>query len=124
MAQLSSSPGSVATRYLEALARLDWDEVTACLASDVLRHGPYGDDYRGVPAYLGFLQDTMPALPGYRLDIDRVTELGSRRALVELRETIDVESGPLVTWECLVFDADADGRLEEIAIYIRQAPKA
>jgi hypothetical protein len=43
---------------------------------------------------------------------------------VELRETIDVESGPLVTWESLIFDVDADGLLEEIAIYIRQAPKA
>jgi hypothetical protein len=124
MAQMSSSPGSVATRYLEALARLDWDEVTDCLAPDVVRHGPYGDDYRGVPAYLAFLQETMPALPGYRLDIDRVTDLDSRRALVELRETIDIESGPLVTWECLVFDMDADGLLEEIAIYIRQAPKS
>ena len=121
---MSSSPGSVATRYLEALARLDWDEVTDCLAPDVVRHGPYGDDYRGVPAYLAFLQETMPALPGYRLDIDRVTDLDSRRALVELRETIDIESGPLVTWECLVFDMDADGLLEEIAIYIRQAPKS
>ena len=121
---MSSSPGSVATRYLEALARLDWEEVTDCLAPDVVRHGPYGDDYRGVPAYLAFLQETMPALPGYRLDIDRVTDLDSRRALVELRETIDIESGPLVTWECLVFDMDADGLLEEIAIYIRQAPKS
>ena len=121
---MTSSPGSVATRYLEALARLDWDEVTACLAAGVLRHGPYGDDYRGMPAYLAFLQETMPALPGYRLDIDRVAELDGRRALVELHETIDVESGPLVTWECLVFDVDADGRLQEIAIYIRQAPRA
>ena len=124
MAQTSSSPGSVATRYLEALARLDWDQVTASLAPNVLRHGPYGDDYRGLPAYLAFLQETMPALPGYRLDIDRVTDLDSRRALVELRETIEIESAPLVTWECLVFDVDADRQLEEIAIYIRQAPKA
>jgi limonene-1,2-epoxide hydrolase len=123
MAPSSSPPGSVATRYLEALARLDWDEVTACLAPDVLRHGPYGDDYRGVPAYLAFLQETMPALPGYRLDIDRVTDLDSWRALVELRETIEIDGRPLVTWECLVFDVDADGLLEEIAIYIRQAPK-
>jgi hypothetical protein len=114
----------VATRYLQALARMDWDGVTACLSSDVLRHGPYGDDYEGVPAYLAFLQEMMPALPGYRLDIDRVTDLDHRRAMVELRETIDVENGRLVTWESLVFDLDAEGRLEEIAIYIRQAPRA
>lgn len=124
MAQATASPGSVATHYLQALARMDWDEVTACLAPDVLRHGPYGDDYKGIPAYLAFLQEMMPALPGYRLDIDRVSDLDDRRAMVELRETIDVENGRLVTWESLVFDLDAEGRLEEIAIYIRQAPKA
>jgi hypothetical protein len=119
-----SSAAALATRYLEALARLDWDEVTACLAMDVLRRGPYGDDYRGTAAYLPFLQRTMPALPGYRLDIDRATDLDSRRAMVELRETIEVEKAPLVTHECLVFDVNDEGLLEEIAIYIRQAPKS
>jgi hypothetical protein len=43
--------------------------------------------------------------------------------MVELRETIEIESGPLVTYECLTFDLDADGLLEEICIYIRQAPR-
>ncbi len=103
---------------------MDWDEVTACLAPDVVRHGPFGDDYRGTTAYLAFLRETMPALPGYRLDIDRVTDLEAGRAMIELRETIEVESGPLVTWECLTFDVGADNLLREIAIYIRQDPKA
>jgi len=112
----------VAVRYLEALARQDWDVVTACLAVGVIRHGPFGDDYVGVADYLPFLQRTMPSLPGYRLDIDRVSELGPQRAMVELRETIGSDGTPLVTHECLTFDLDADGVLSEIAIYIRQSP--
>jgi len=96
--------------------------VTDCLASDVLRRGPFGDDFEGVPAYVSFLQRTMPALPGYRMDIDRVTDLGDQRALVELRETVELDSGTLITHECLVFVVDPDGLLNEISIYIRQAP--
>ena len=113
---------SVAVRYLEAVAGQDWGAVTACLASDVLRRGPFGDDFEGAPAYVSFLQRTMPALPGYRMDIDRVTDLGDQRALVELRETVELDSGTLVTHECLVFVVDPDGLLNEISIYIRQAP--
>ena len=124
MSQTSGPAGATATRYLEALARLDWDEVTACLSETVLRRGPYGDDYRGITPYVAFLQRTMPALPGYVLDIDRVSTLGDHRAMVELRETIELDDGPLVTHECLVFDTDSDGHLEEICIYIRQAPKS
>lgn len=120
----SSSPAcSVATRYLQALARQDWDEVTACLAAAVLRRGPFGDDFEGVTAYMVFLRRTMPSLPGYRMDIDRVTDLADQRAMVELRETIELETGPLVTHECLVFHVGADGHLDEISVYIRQAPQ-
>jgi SnoaL-like domain len=122
--QTTSSAAAAASRYLQAVARLDWDEVTACLAVGVLRRGPYGDDYKGTTAYVSFLQRTMPALPGYRMDIDRVSGLSDHRAVAELRETIELEDGPLVTHECLVFDTDSDGLLEEIRIYIRQAPKA
>jgi hypothetical protein len=57
------------------------------------------------------------------MDIDGVTELGGERALVELRETIELDSGPFITHECLVFVVDSDGLLNEISIYIRQAPQ-
>lgn len=122
--QMTGSVAAMVTRYLQALARLDWDELTACVSPGVLRRGPYGDDYKGATAYLSFLRRTMPTLPGYRMDIDRVSDLGDHRALAELRETIDLEDRPLVTHECLVFEVDSDGLLEEICIYIRQAPKS
>jgi SnoaL-like domain len=114
---------SVVTRYLRAVARQDWDQVSGCLADDVLRRGPYGDDFRGATTYIAFLQRTMVSLPGYRMDVDKVSCLRDHRVMVELRETIDLDAGPLVTFECLVFAINSEGLLEEISIYIRQAPE-
>ncbi len=94
------------------------------MAGEVLRHGPFGDDFEGAADYLSFLQRTMPSLPGYNMDIDRVTGLDDGRAMVELRETVHVEAGPLVTHECLVFAVGPEGLLEEISVYLRQAPGA
>jgi hypothetical protein len=113
--------GQLAERYLRAVAAQDWSTVSASVAAGVLRQGPFGDDVEGIGPYLDFLNRTMPSLPGYRMDIDRVTELGDRRAMVELRETIVVEDAPLETHECLVFDVDPDGLLATISIYIRQS---
>jgi ketosteroid isomerase-like protein len=113
------SAGALAERYLRAIAAQDWITVEACVAPDVVRLGPFGDDVGGSGAYLALLQRTMPALPGYRLDIDRVTEVGEGRAFVELRETVEVDGTPLLTHECLVFDV-VEGRLAQVAIYIRQ----
>ncbi len=114
--------GALAERYLLAVAAQDWAVVEACVAPGVLRQGPYGDDYEGRGPYLAFLQRTMPALPGYRLDIERVTEVGEGRVLVELRETVEVDGAPLRTHECLVFDVVAD-QIATVAIYIRQDTK-
>ncbi len=113
--------GALAERYLHAVAQHDWPTVAACLANDVVRHGPFGDDVEGSEEYLSFLKRTMPSLPGYRMEIDQVSELGGRRAMVELREMIVVEGGPLETFECLVFDVGAEGLLTNISIYIRQS---
>ena len=123
MSQMTNSAGSVAVRYLQALSRQDWDEVTGCLARDVLRRGPFGDDFEGVSTYLSFLKSTMPSLPAYRMDIDEVTALADERVMVELRETIELDGCQLVTHECLVFAVDSDGLLKDISVYIRQAPK-
>jgi SnoaL-like domain len=113
--------GRLAERYLHAVAEQDWATVMASVSPNVIRQGPFGDNVEGIEPYLDFLKRTMPALPGYRMDIDRVTELGDERAMVELRETIVVDTAPLETYECLVFDADADRLLAKISIYIRQS---
>jgi hypothetical protein len=122
MAARQHSAGALAERYLLAVAAQDWAGVEACVAPGVARLGPYGDDYEGCGPYLQFLQRTMPSLPGYRLDIGLVTEVGEDRVFVELRETVDVDGEPLLTHECLVFDVVED-RIARVAIYIRQDTK-
>ena len=116
-------PGALVERYLRAVAAQDWEVVEACLAPGVARRGPFGDDVEGRAVYVALLRRTMPALDGYRMDIDRVTAAGGegvRLVFVELRETVAVDGVPLVTPECLVFAVGADG-IEQVAIYIRQA---
>ena len=77
----TAGAGALAERYLRAVAAQDWATVQACVAPDVVRLGPFGDDVEGRGPYLELLQRTMPALPGYHLDIDRVTEVGGGRGL-------------------------------------------
>ena len=60
----ASSAGALAERYLRAIAAQDWATVEACVAPDVVRLGPFGDDVEGRGPYLELLQRTMPALPG------------------------------------------------------------
>jgi SnoaL-like domain len=107
-------------RYLRAVAAQDWDSVEACLSPAVAREGPFGDDFEGLDDYMAFLCRTMPSLPGYDMEIDRVTEVADDRVLAELRETVDRGGEPLVTEECLVFVLDE--RIARISIYIRRAP--
>jgi len=118
--EITNVVGALAERYLYAVAGQDWGTVTTCLSAGVVRRGPFGDDFEGVGEYVSFLHRTMPSLPGYQMDIDRITELGDNRALVELRETIVLDTGPLVTNECLIFALGNDGLLAEIAIYLRK----
>jgi hypothetical protein len=122
MAAMEHSAGALAERYLLAVAAQDWGSVESCVAPGVLRRGPYGDDYEGRGPYLAFLQRTMPALPGYRLDIEAVTEVDEGRVFVELRETVEVDGAPFLTHECLVFDV-AEDAIATVAIYIRQDTK-
>ena len=114
--------GPIAERYLRAVASQDWGTVEACVAEGIVRHGPFGDDVEGRGPYLEFLRRTMPALPGYRMDLDLVSEAAGGRAFVELRETVEVDGAPLVTHEVLVVSLDDHGLVADVAIYIRSDP--
>lgn len=106
----------VVERYLDALTAHDWDRLRACLADDVVRVGPYNDEYRGRDAYAAFLEGLMPTLPGYSMDVARVTYVDGR-ALAELCETV----GGLRTDEAIVFDI-ADGFITRVDVFIKTHP--
>ena len=91
----------IVERYLEAITSHRWDELRECLRDDVVRVGPFNDEYRGRDAYVDFLSDLMPTLPDYRMDVQRVTYAGGL-AFAELAETV----AGVRTEEALVFELD------------------
>jgi limonene-1,2-epoxide hydrolase len=112
-----TDPVGVVRRYLDALARHDWDALAATLAQDVVRIGPYRDEYRGRDAYAAFLRTTVTALPGYELAVDRVADCGAV-VTVELAETVDDGDARLRTQEAVVFDV-AGGVITRVAVYLQ-----
>ncbi|MGO9876175.1 MAG: DUF4202 family protein [Acidimicrobiia bacterium] len=111
----------VVDRYLAGLAAHDWDAVAATLAPDVERIGPYRDRYQGRDTYTRFLTDTIDALGGYQLDVDRVFDAGAA-VTVELRETVDDGDARLETSEAVVFDT-LTGLITHIAVYLQTSQR-
>ncbi len=116
---MGQDSGRVVERYLERLRAHDWDAMAACLAEDVVRVGPFGDTYTPKDAYVAFLSELMPSLPGYSMRLDRVVSSG-RTVMVELTEIVEIAGSPLETPEALVFDLDDDDRIAHISIYIQR----
>src|SRR5262249_1079768 len=107
----------VVERYLAAITAHDWDALAATLNADVVRNGPYRDVYRGRDDYVAFLRELMPSLPGYSMEVSRVTYSGSD-AFVELSETATVDGEPMRTEESLVFHIDGDGTIDTVDVFI------
>ena len=120
---MTAAPSSAGVEaYLTAVATQDWPALAAAVTDDIVRIGPFGDVYTGRDAYVGFLSALMPTLPGYSMDIARVTYVDNRaRAVAELSETVEIDGSPLVTPEVLLFDLTADGRIERVEIFTRRA---
>jgi ketosteroid isomerase-like protein len=112
---------AVVRRYLDAMVAHDWDGLAACLAPDVVRLGPFGDDYHGVAEYVPFLQRTLESLDGYEMRIDRVSEVGAGVVVAELSETVTFDGARLETPEALVFDLAPDGKIARVAIFLRRS---
>ncbi|MEY2451556.1 MAG: hypothetical protein QOD92_1130 [Acidimicrobiaceae bacterium] len=106
----------VVERYLDALTAHDWDGLRECLHHDVVRVGPYNDEYRGRDVYATFLEALMPTLPGYSMEIARVTYVDGR-AFAELCETVAGRR----TNEAIVFEI-VDDRITRVDVYIKTTP--
>ena len=110
------SDGLIET-YLDALVAGDWDTFAGCLADDgFTRVGPFGDVKATKDEYVAFLSDLMPTLPGYSMDVTRVTYVDSL-AFAELSETVEVDGTPLRTPECLTFELADDGRIQRVEVF-------
>jgi hypothetical protein len=111
----------VVDRYLAGLAAHDWDAVAATLATDIERMGPYRDAFQGRDAYATFLAQTIDALGGYQIDVDRV-HLSGPTVTVELRETVDDGDARLETSEAVIFDTVA-GLITHVAVYLQTSER-
>jgi ketosteroid isomerase-like protein len=109
----------VVERYLRAVADHDWSTLSDCLAEDVVRIGPFGDTYTPKAPYVAFLEELMPSLEGYSMDVERIVDAGPV-ILAELTETVEMAGKVYVTPEALVFDLDADGRIAKVDIFIKR----
>jgi limonene-1,2-epoxide hydrolase len=112
---------AVVEEYLRSMVDHDWDALAATLAPDVVRSGPYLDDYRGAPAYVGFLAETVPALDHYELEVARVWGDGDGRVCAELSETVTLGGGRLRTDEAIVFDVDEFDRIVAVQVFLRKS---
>jgi len=108
-------------RYLAGLAAHDWDAVAATLAPDIERIGPYRDRKHGRGPYTTFLADTVGALGGYQLDVDRVLDAAGT-VIVELRETVDDGDARLETSEAVVFDT-VGGLITHVTVYLQTSQR-
>jgi ketosteroid isomerase-like protein len=105
--------------YLDALAREDWAALRDLLAPDVVRRGPYGDDFHDRDAYVAFLAETFAALTDYELEVHRRLADG-RRTCVELAETATLGGRRLRTEEAVVFDVD-DGVITGVRVFLQRS---
>ena len=110
-------------RYFDAMRSHDWPALADCLSEGVERVGPYLDRVSGRAAYAAFLEGIVPTLPNYTLTITAIHEIDSRRAFVELSETLDVDGIATEFPEALFFAFDGEGRIAEVSVYIKQPPK-
>ena len=112
----------MAERYLRAVAGQDWATVERVPGPDGrCATGPSATTSRGSSDYMGFLRRTMPSLPGYRIDIDRVTELGGGRVLVELRETVEIDGRAGASPTSASCSPWRRRPVARVSIYLRQA---
>jgi predicted ester cyclase len=107
-------------RYLDCLGRNDWDGLAATLSDGgVMRDGPFCDVVHGKDAYVSFLAGIVPALPGYTLEVDRISRAGENVAFVELSETFEVEGTTTEYPECLLFETAPDGLINKVSVFMK-----
>lgn len=111
---------ALATRFFDRMANRDWDAMAACLAEDVCRVGPYRDVKMGRAEYRDFLAQTIEALEGYRMDVQRIWSDG-QRAVAQLSETLHVDGRPRRTDEAIVLDIGPDSLINRVEVYLQRA---
>jgi hypothetical protein len=117
---LIPEPETVVLRYLDRMVAHDWAAMTECLHPDVVRVGPFGDEYTPRRPYVQYLSGLLPTLVNYDLTIER-TIAEQSVVLVQLTESMEFDGSMDVTHEVLVFETDLAGLITHIDIFIQRA---
>ena len=110
---------AVATRFFDRMGAFDWDAMAECVAEDITRVGPFRDVKTGRDDYRAFLAETIEALDGYVLAVQRIWSDGER-AVAQLSETLNVAGRPRRTDEAIVLDIGADGLIHRVEVYLQR----
>jgi hypothetical protein len=111
---------SVVEEYLGAFAARDWPRFAAVLADEkLLRVGPFMDVIESKDDYVEFLSHLMPTLLNYEVRVDRVSDMGSGRILVELSEIFDVNGVQTEYPQADIFEVDAAGKICGVSIFMK-----
>jgi ketosteroid isomerase-like protein len=111
---------AVAARFFDRMGHFDWEAMGACVAEDVDRVGPFRDQKSGRADYQQFLAETIEALDGYRLDVQRIWSDGAH-VVAQLSETLFWEGRPRRTDEAIVLDIGPDGLIARVEVYLQKA---
>lgn len=109
----------LATRFFDCMAAGEWDAMAECVAPDVTRVGPYRDMKTGRPEYRDFLAETISALDGYGMDVQRIWSDGER-VVAQLSETLTVDGRARRTDEAIVLDLGPDGLIARVEVYLQR----
>lgn len=110
---------AVVTRFFDRMGAFDWDAMASCVAEDVTRVGPYRDLKVGRDDYRSFLAETITALDGYVLAVQRIWSDGER-AVAQLSETLTIDGRARRTDEAIVLDLGDDGLIHRVEVYLQR----
>ena len=104
-------------QYLDAMVARDWKTVRATLAPNVVRRGPYNDNFENRDDYVAFLEQTFAWMQGYAMDVARVWGT-DQRVCAELAETVTIDGRPLRTAEAIVFDVE-NAMITRVGVFLQ-----
>ncbi len=110
----------VVERYLQCMVANDWDGLAKTLRPDVVRKGPYRDDFDGRDAYVEFLKATFAWMRDYDMQVVRMFGDGAGRVCVELAETVTLDGARLRTDEAIVFDVH-DDLIARVQVFLQRS---
>jgi hypothetical protein len=114
----------VVERYLERMVARDWDGLAATLAPDVVRNGPYRDDFTNRDDYVAFLRSMFEWMQDYEMHVARVWGDADGCVCAELSETVTLDGARLRTDEAIVCDVDVTRRpavITRVQVFLQQS---